>query len=146
MAKSDSPVKVGKDVEGKKWAVNTRRNIEHLMSMKWIEKGGGDPNKVDFVELPFPQMPAAVQNGQVEVAAVTEPFIAVSKDLGLRLVANYYVEIAQRSIVAPIVAKKTWIDGNKERAQRFAEATKKGVDAKAALDFFRAESVKLDKK
>jgi NitT/TauT family transport system substrate-binding protein len=126
VARADSPVRTGKDVEGKKWSVNTRRNIEHLMAIKWIELGGGDPSKVDFVELPFPQMPAAAQNGQVDVAGVVEPFVAVSKDLGLKVISYYYLDIAPRTLVAPFVGKKSWIEGNRDRALRFAEATKRG--------------------
>jgi NitT/TauT family transport system substrate-binding protein len=126
LAKADSTVRTGKDVEGKKWAVNTLRNIEHLMAIKWIQRGGGDPEKVQFVELPFPQMIPAVINGQVDVAGEVEPFVTAAKEQGLKPISDYYVEIQPRTLVAPLVAKRSWIEANRDRAQRFAEAVKKG--------------------
>jgi NitT/TauT family transport system substrate-binding protein len=126
VARGDSTITTGKDLEGKKYAVNTLRNIEHLMIIKWIEKGGGDPNRVQFLELPFPQMIPAVQNGQVDAAGEVEPFVTAAKDQGLKVIANHYVEIQPRTLVAPLVSKRSWVEANKETVQRFAEAVKRG--------------------
>jgi NitT/TauT family transport system substrate-binding protein len=96
------------------------------MAIKWIEKGGGDPNRVQFVELPFPQMIPAVQNNQVDAAGEVEPFVTAAKEQGLKVVANHYVEIQPRTLVAPLVAKRSWIEANKDAVQRFADAVEKG--------------------
>ena len=37
------------------------------------EQAGGDPKKIQFVELPFPQMPDALLNNQVDAAQLSDP-------------------------------------------------------------------------
>src|SRR5437867_10516153 len=55
IVKKGSPIKTAKDLNGKKVAVNTRNGIVHVGVMEWIERNGGDPKTVQYVELPFPQ-------------------------------------------------------------------------------------------
>src|SRR5919109_2498375 len=59
-----SSIKSAKDLEGKTIAVNTLNNIVHLMAMAWIDKNGASSGKVKFVEVPFPQMEAALVAGK----------------------------------------------------------------------------------
>ncbi len=123
-----SPIKSAKDLEGKKVAVNTRNNIVHLGVLNWLEKGGADTKKVTFVELPFPNMPAALTQGQIDAAAVVEPFVAVAKDQGAKVISYYLAEVNPLTMVAPLVAKKEWLEKNKEVAAAFARAVTKGND------------------
>ena len=74
----DSPIKSAKDLEGKTVAVNTLNNIVHLMAMAWVDKNGGNASKVKFVEIPFPQMEAALIAGKVDAISVQEPFAAAA--------------------------------------------------------------------
>src|SRR5215204_960634 len=60
----DSPIRSAKDLEGKTVAVNTLNNIVHLMALAWVDKNGGSSSKVKFVEIPFPQMEAALVAGK----------------------------------------------------------------------------------
>ena len=53
-----------------------------------VRKAGGDPAKVKFVELPFPDMPAALQAGQVDAIFVVEPFLTAALGAGRRKVAS----------------------------------------------------------
>jgi NitT/TauT family transport system substrate-binding protein len=69
-----SPIKTAKDLEGKTVAVNTLNNIVHLMAMAWIDKNGGNSSKVKFVEVPFPQMEAAITAGKLDAVSIHEPF------------------------------------------------------------------------
>jgi NitT/TauT family transport system substrate-binding protein len=39
-----------------------------------VEKAGGDPSKIKFVEIPFPDMPAQLAAGRVDAAWESEPF------------------------------------------------------------------------
>ena len=76
LAKSDSSIKSPKDLEGKTIAINTFKNIAELTARATLEANDVDPAKVTFKELPFPEMEAAVQNGQVDAAFMVEPFIS----------------------------------------------------------------------
>ena len=43
------------------------------MAMAWVDKNGGSSAKVKFIELPFPQMEAALVAGKVDAISVQEP-------------------------------------------------------------------------
>jgi NitT/TauT family transport system substrate-binding protein len=73
--KADS-FKTGADLTGKVIGVNARNNINWLFAAAWIKKTGGDPSKVQYREVPFPQMVDAVKTRQVDVAHAVEPFLA----------------------------------------------------------------------
>src|SRR5207245_8244122 len=100
VVKKGSPVKAAKDLNGKKIAVNTRNNIVHVGVMEWMEQKGGDPKTAQFVELPFPQMPAALTQGQVDAIAPTEPFVTVSTSQDGQILANYFAEIRDNVAIA----------------------------------------------
>ncbi|GAA3852711.1 ABC transporter substrate-binding protein [Saccharothrix violaceirubra] len=76
VAKADSPIKAPKDLVGKTIAINTFKNIAELTAKATLEANDVDPSKVNFKELPFGDMEAAVQNGSVDAAFMVEPFIS----------------------------------------------------------------------
>ncbi|MEU0117194.1 ABC transporter substrate-binding protein [Streptomyces bobili] len=82
--KKGSALKSAKDLEGKKVAINTLRNINETAVRASVRKAGGDPDEVTFVELPFDQMPAALDGGRIDAAMVVEPAPATIKSRGLR--------------------------------------------------------------
>src|ERR1700675_3487926 len=51
----DSPIKTGKDLEGKIMGINTLGNITQATAMAWVDKHGGDSSKLKWVEMPMPQ-------------------------------------------------------------------------------------------
>jgi NitT/TauT family transport system substrate-binding protein len=53
-----------------------------------MQGAGVDPNSVQFVELPFPDMIPALQNGQIEAAILLEPFLTVAAGQGAVSVLN----------------------------------------------------------
>ncbi|MFD0853134.1 ABC transporter substrate-binding protein, partial [Actinomadura adrarensis] len=66
MVNQDSPIRTVRDLEGKKVAVNLLNNIQTLTLNAILKAGGADPAKVQYVAVPFPQMGAALQRGQVD--------------------------------------------------------------------------------
>ena len=77
-----SAITRAKELEGHTVAVNNLKNIGEISIRAAIEKDGGDPEKVKFVELPFPDMPGALASGQVEAAWLVEPFFTVATQAG----------------------------------------------------------------
>ncbi|TMF66526.1 MAG: hypothetical protein E6I20_03985 [Chloroflexi bacterium] len=128
VVKKGSPVKAAKDLNGKKIAVNTRNNIVHVGVMEWMEQKGGDPKTAQFVELPFPQMPAALTQGQVDAIAPTEPFVTVSTSQDGQILANYFAEIRDNVAIAGFISTEDWINKNRDVAQAFHRANTKGMD------------------
>ena len=75
MAKPGSGIRSPRDLVGKRVAVNTYRNIIELTARSALETAGVPPDAVRFVEIPFPDMATALQDGRVDAAFMVEPFI-----------------------------------------------------------------------
>jgi NitT/TauT family transport system substrate-binding protein len=92
MVTADSPIQSAADLQGKTISVNNLKNIGEVTIRKAIEDAGGDPSDVEFVELPFPDMPAALEAGDVDAAWVVEPFVTVIAGQGGRSVLANFAE------------------------------------------------------
>ncbi|WP_327397355.1 ABC transporter substrate-binding protein [Streptomyces phaeochromogenes] len=121
--KKGSPLKSAKDVEGKKVAANTLNNICDTSVKESVRKDGGDPSKVEFVEMPFDQMPAALANGQVDAACVVEPALATIKSQGGTSIASLFVDVSPDLTVAMYFTSQQYAQKNPEMVKKFQEAT-----------------------
>jgi NitT/TauT family transport system substrate-binding protein len=127
ITKKGSTIKTGKDLNGKKVAVNTRNGIVHVGVQEWIERNGGDPKTVQYVELPFPQMPPAITNGSVDAAAPTEPFVTVSTSQDAQVLSYYLTDLRDNCAIAGFISTDDWITKNRDAAQSFHRANTKGM-------------------
>ncbi|MEC7761271.1 MAG: ABC transporter substrate-binding protein [Pseudomonadota bacterium] len=66
-------------------AVNQAGGIAELTARAAIDRSGGDSSKVQFVELPFPQMIEAVAQSRVDGAILVEPFVSMAPGAGLEI-------------------------------------------------------------
>ncbi|MFI1957966.1 ABC transporter substrate-binding protein [Streptomyces althioticus] len=127
VVKGDSPVKSAKDLAGKKVAVNTLKNIGDTSVRESVRKAGGDPRSVRFVELPFDQMPAALDAGQVDAAWVVEPSLSVAKEQGARVVASNFVDVSPDLTIALYFTSDKLAQQDPELVKKFAEATRESL-------------------
>ncbi|GAA4815165.1 ABC transporter substrate-binding protein [Streptomyces ziwulingensis] len=121
--KGDSPVRSPKELEGKKVAINTLKNINETAVRASVRKAGGDPDQVDFVELAFDQMPAALDGGRIDAAMAVEPALATIKNQGGREIASAMVDIAPKLTVALYFTSTRYAQQNPDVVKRFQEAT-----------------------
>jgi NitT/TauT family transport system substrate-binding protein len=129
IAKKGSTIKTGKDLEGKTLAVNTRNNIIWLYARAWVGATGGNPDKVTYLEVPFPQMVDATAGGRVDAAFVVEPFYSAGIAGGAVQHVAWPYNVVQKNIpVAQYVATKTYIAANPAVIEKFSRAYNKGVD------------------
>ena len=101
-------------------ATNTLNNIDHLMQQIWLQRNGADPRRVSFVEIPFPQNPAALMQGRVDAIGPAEPFTTIAQIQGARLLAYHYTEVNELTAIAYYAATGDWLARNGETARRFA--------------------------
>src|SRR5258708_3777771 len=80
VARQGDSIKTGKDLEGKTVAVNTRNGIIWLFARAWIAKSGGDPSKVTFKEVPFPQKLEALRGKQNDAPLIGNPILHAAVD------------------------------------------------------------------
>ncbi|HYH34327.1 MAG TPA: ABC transporter substrate-binding protein [Nocardioides sp.] len=76
VASAGSGLESAADLAGKRVAINTLNGLGDLTIREAVEQDGGDPESVQFVELPFPDMPAALAQGNVDAVWVPEPFLS----------------------------------------------------------------------
>lgn len=129
VAKKGAPIKTGKDLEGKRVAVNTRNNIIWLYARAWVQATGGDPDKVTYLEVPFPQMNDALRGDRVDAAFVVEPFLSAGLDGGMaQLVGWPYSTVHKHIPVGMFAATESYLRDNAGVIERFVRGYNKGVD------------------
>ncbi|HEY8533148.1 MAG TPA: ABC transporter substrate-binding protein [Micromonospora sp.] len=122
VVKKESPIRTPKDLAGKKVAVNTLKNIGDTTVRESVRKDGGDPSNIKFIEMPFANMPAALQKGDIDAAWVVEPSLSVAKDMGARVVAWNFVDAAPSLTVAVYFTSEKLAKENPELVRKFTEA------------------------
>jgi len=127
VVKKDSPVKSAAGLAGKKVAVNTLKNIGDTSVRESVRKAGGDPEKVEFVEMAFDQMPAALDGGRIDAAWVVEPSLAVIKGSGGRVIASNFVDVHPELTVAMYFTSAELAQKNPELVKKFQEATRESL-------------------
>lgn len=127
IVKGDSSIKSAKDLEGKTVAANTLQNIVDTSVRASVRKAGGDPSKVKFVALPFPEQPAALASGQVDAVFVVEPFQQAVLAEGGRKIASSYVDAAKDLTVAAYFTSQQLQAENPDLVKRFTEAMQESL-------------------
>jgi NitT/TauT family transport system substrate-binding protein len=100
LVKQDSPIQTAKDLAGRKVSVNQLKNIGDTTIRASVRKAGGDPSGIEFVELAFPDAPAALESGQVDAIWVVEPFVSQALSQGARAVSWNFAEAVDDLTVA----------------------------------------------
>ncbi|MFF4047989.1 ABC transporter substrate-binding protein [Streptomyces chartreusis] len=123
MVKKDSPVKSAKDLEGKKVAINTLKNINETAVRQAVREAGGDPDEVELVEMAFDQMPAALDQGQIDAACVVEPATATIRSQGGREIASPLIDVAPELTVAMYFTSTQYAQQHPDVVKKFQDAT-----------------------
>ena len=132
LVKTDSPIQSAKDLAGKTVAINTLKNIGDTTIRQSIKKAGGDPTAVKFVELPFPDMPAALQEGRVDAVWVVEPFVTIAKDQGARIIASNLVDTSPDTQISAYFTSEQLQQQDPDLVKRFTEAMNESLEYAAA--------------
>ncbi|MFA3872895.1 ABC transporter substrate-binding protein [Streptomyces sp. MMCC 100] len=121
--KGDSPVRSPKELEGKKVAINTLKNINETAVRASVREAGGDPDEVELVELAFDQMPAALDAGRIDAAMVVEPALATIKSQGGREISSPMIDVAPKLTVAMYFTSTRYAQEHPEVVKKFQDAT-----------------------
>jgi len=129
--KKDSPYQSVKDLAGKKIAVNGIQSVNHLSVVTIADFFKVDIKGLKFLEVPFPNQPAAIKEGAVDAASLNQPFLAISVAEGVtrELYPGFFPpEIAERYMVSSWFAKKSSLEKNKDKIGKFLKAINKATD------------------
>lgn len=82
MVRTDSPYKKFKDLTGKRIAIPSRFAVDFLFLRKMLTREGMTPKDIVIVEMPPPDMPAALYAKAVDAYCTGEPFGAAAQRAG----------------------------------------------------------------
>ena len=123
MVRTDSPYRTAADLNGKTFASPALHDLLSTTSMAWIDQNGGDSKSMHQVELPPSAMPAALDAGRVDVAAMSEPRVAVALRAGnLRILGKPYDVIAPTFLISAFFGLPDVIEANRDAIERLARA------------------------
>jgi len=123
----DSAIKEAQDLEGKTVAVNALNNIGPLSINYAVEQAGGDPKKVKYIEVPFPDMIAALEAERVDAAWVVEPFASQGQAGGARSIFAPFEAVSPDLTVATYFTTEQYIEQNEDVVDRFVRAMEKSL-------------------
>lgn len=152
LVRTDGSVKTPADLVGKKVSVGLINSVNYVHMLEWLHKHHVDPQKVDFVEIPFPQMADALFQKRLDAVWDVEPFLTFMTQSGKAKVLAYpYLETIPGMDISNYFARESWIKANPDVARRFKEAIDRATEdvatmAKAERDNWMAKftGMKLD--
>ncbi|MEU4243889.1 ABC transporter substrate-binding protein [Actinoplanes sp. NPDC026619] len=115
-----------KDLEGKTVATNTLKNIVDTTVKDLVRKDGGDPSKVKFVEIGFPDMAAALDAGRVQGIFVVEPFLTSATAKGWKQIGSFAAVSPNLQISAYFTSSQL-IGEKADLVKRFTDAMKESL-------------------
>lgn len=124
-AMPDSGIESAADLVGKTVAVNALNNFADVTIRNSIEEAGGDPQDVNFVEMPYPNMPAALERGDVDAAWTTEPFRTQILEAGGEIVASPMTDLTENFDSAFYFTSEQTLQEDPELVERFRRALDK---------------------
>ena len=130
LVRKDAGIGLLKDLEGKRFLVNNLQNVNWAYSREAISRAGGNPDRVQFLELEFPQMVDALLGGQADAASVTEPFTTIGLGSGKLMAASYmFVDVQPGLNVAGWITRGDWVKQHMREATAFRSVVQRAMDA-----------------
>lgn len=109
---NDSDIESLADIGGRTVAINTLANALEIVVRRAADEAGADHESINFVEIPFPEMGAALESGEVDAIQYNEPFQTILEQGGTaRSVGKPFNVAAGGEILAYYFVKEENVDG-----------------------------------
>lgn len=116
------------DLDGATVAVNTLNNIGDVTISEVVDQDGGDPSGISFVEMGFPDMPAAVVSGEVDAAWILEPFSSIAQEQGAEVVTYNFAETDEELLIAGYFTDEPLAQEQPEVVDAFVDAMTESLE------------------
>lgn len=127
IAAKDSGITGVKDLAGKKVAMVQLNSLNSLDIQALSTQAGIDHKSVQFIQMPFPQMPAALDQGRVQAAVIVQPFAQTAIDKGHTVINHPNRELWAGGTIVCFAALADYIDENVKVIQGFNAAMREAI-------------------
>ncbi|GLB69497.1 ABC transporter substrate-binding protein [Arthrobacter mangrovi] len=117
-----------KDLEGKTVAVNALKAQLELMTRWHLESAGIDAESTKFVEVPFAEMPAALERGDVDAIAAVEPFLSTALEEGATSIAEVDRALPPGAPITAFFTSDRMAKSDPEVVQKFSAAMTQSLE------------------
>ncbi|WP_119698084.1 ABC transporter substrate-binding protein [Microbacterium halotolerans] len=128
VAGADSPVQDADDLATATIGVNVLKGVAEIQVRSSLENQGIDDADVELTEIPFPEMPAALEQGHLDAALVPEPFVTQVLDAGGRVVDTPYANLGADFPNGAYQATEQFIAENSEAVEGYVQAITKSIE------------------
>jgi NitT/TauT family transport system substrate-binding protein len=128
MVSKDSPIRDVKDLAGKTIAVNALKGVGEVVIKAALDKRGVNPNSIKLLEVPFPEMPAALERGRVDVIWAPEPFLTSVLGQGAREIEAPLTTLGKRFPNGTYATTEQYLGDSEDKVERFARAMNKSSE------------------
>ncbi len=119
-----SAVTRASELEGKVVSSNSLTNIAAAAAREAVAADGGDPDAIELVEVPFPDVPAALSSGSVDAAWVVEPFLTAALSQGATAVGWGFTDLAEDLTVSAWYTSQEFAAAEPEVVEGFRAAVR----------------------
>jgi NitT/TauT family transport system substrate-binding protein len=128
VVKGDSPIQSIAELPGNTVSVNTLANIGDTTIRAVVEEAGGDPDGIEFVEVPFPDAPAALETGRVDAAWILDPFLTQVLEDGARVLSYNFNEFHPELDISCVFTSTQTIERDPELVEAFTRAMNRSLE------------------
>jgi NitT/TauT family transport system substrate-binding protein len=125
---NDPAIQELSDLEGKTIGVNALKSMPELCTRAVLERAGVDVSQIEFTEIPFPEMTAALEGGRVDAVTAVEPFVTQAKAGGARSLGSYLTSLEPKLTVGTYFGTSEYIEANEDVVERFANAMNRSLE------------------
>jgi NitT/TauT family transport system substrate-binding protein len=120
LVRSDSPIKTGRDCNGRTFGTSGLHDLKSLSIMAWVDQTGGDAKSLKFLEIPSPATMQSIVEGRVDGTAISNPVLYDAVALGQgRVVANPFDAISKRFIASAWFTTTRYVKGSPDVVRGF---------------------------
>jgi NitT/TauT family transport system substrate-binding protein len=122
LSRKGSDIREPADLEGKTIAVNALGGVAEVGLKAALEAEGADPGSIKLLEIPFPEMPAALEARRIDAIWGVEPFLTQALGEGAQEVLAPYPSLGKAFPNGTYATTDSYLEENADVMERFTRA------------------------
>jgi NitT/TauT family transport system substrate-binding protein len=128
LVRADSPIRTGKDLNGKTVGVASLIDSRVLAIKAWIDQNGGDTSTVKFTEVPSATVVAALDAGRIDATAASDPLLYDALGTGhVKSIGEPNGSVAKRFVITAWFTTLDYAKANVDVVRRFRTGLTQGA-------------------